>query len=129
MKLKSSPKYYINMAKLSLPERVRNDSYRECQETGEIVVFDEPMYLFSMRKKFIGSFGTDFRIFIDNRFICPLDYTLIVTMDFYHFYIPCSLIKENSIMPFLPLIKLFQYSYCSLHARFNIILCYPSKCL
>ena len=98
LKLKSSPKYYINMAKLSLPERVRNDSYRECQETGEIVVFDEPMYLFSMRKKFIGSFGTDFRIFIDNRFICPLDYTLITTMDFYHFYIPCRFIKENSIM-------------------------------
>ena len=98
LKLKSAPKYYINVSKLSLDERVRTDTYQECQETGELVFFDEPTYLFSLRKKFVGPYGTDFRIFIDNHFICPLDYTLILNVDFYHFYIPCSLIKSDSII-------------------------------
>ena len=98
LKLKSTPRYYINVAKLSLEDRVRSDTYQECQETGDIVFFDEPMYLFSLRRKFVGGFSTDFRIFIDNLFVCPLDYTLICTVDFFHFYIPCSIIKEDSII-------------------------------
>lgn len=93
------PRYYINIAKLNLEDRVRTDTYKECNETGEIVFFDEPNYVFSMKRRYSGDyFGTDFRIFIDGRFINPKLYAFITTMDFYHFYIPTKLIKEDSVI-------------------------------
>ena len=93
------PRYYVNIAKLNLEDRVRTDTYKECNETGEIVFFDEPNYVFSMKRRYSGDyFGTDFRIFIDGRFINPKLYAFITTMDFYHFYIPTKLIKEDSVI-------------------------------
>lgn len=98
LKLKSTPKYFINVAKLSLEDRVRMDTSRECEDTGEVVYFDEPHYLFSMNQKFIGPYQTDFRIFVDNYYLNPYIYTFLAVSDYFHFYIPCSLVKEDSMI-------------------------------
>ena len=117
LKMKGANKYYINVAKLSLEGRVRNDTYKECEDTGDIVYFDEPCYLFSLQNKFTGPYTIDFRMFIDNHFINPFQYTLIIAMDYYHFYIPCSLIKEDSI---IELDKYNEYDFTRFHTFENV---------
>lgn len=111
-RLDHCPRYYINVAKLSLDGRVRTDTYNECDVEGDIVFFDEPNYVFSLRRRYIPNtyFGSDFRIFIDGKFLSPKLYEFITTMDYYHFYIPTKYIKEDSV------IELERY----LEYRFNV---------
>lgn len=108
-RLDYAPRYYINIAKLNLEDRIRMDTYKECDESGEIVFFDEPNYVFSMKRRYVGNyFGTDFRIFIDGNFINPKLYAFITSMDFYHFYIPTRLVRPDSI---IELEKYREYSF------------------
>ena len=108
-RLDYAPRYYINIAKLNLEDRIRTDTYKECDESGEIVFFDEPNYVFSMKRRYAGDyFGTDFRIFIDGNFINPKLYAFITSMDFYHFYIPTRLVQPDSI---IELEKYREYSF------------------
>lgn len=99
-KMKYLPRYYVNVAKLDLPSRIRRNTEQEQDKIVDLFYFDEDNYLFSFSKSFIGTSGFDFRIFIDNYFISPYEYTYFPGADYYYFYIPTRLIKEDSIIEF-----------------------------
>ena len=99
-KMKYLPRYYVNVSKLDLSTRIRTDTSQEQDSIIDLHVFDEEMYLFSFSKKFIGTSGFDFRIFIDNLFVPMYQYSCFPGADYYHFYIPRRLINSNSIIEF-----------------------------
>lgn len=109
-KLRDTPKYYINMAKLSLEERLREDTLSDTDQfdESESLYFDEPHYIFSMRKKFVGGGVTEFRLFLDNVLLTEEDYVKTTTNDFYNFYIPTRLVTETSM---LEIEKIKEYTF------------------
>lgn len=99
-KMKYVPRYYVNVARLDLYPRIRRDTLMEQDKIVDMYYFDEDNYLFSFSKSFIGVSGFDFRIFIDNHFIPPYEYTYFPGADYHFFYIPTRLVKPDSIIEF-----------------------------
>ena len=96
-------KYYINIAKLSLDGRIRENNVPEMRENYDdtLQTFDEPMYVFSVRNTITGSniaHDIVFRMFIDNLYVDESVYYVMRTIDFFHIYIPTILITETSVI-------------------------------
>lgn len=98
LRMREKHKYYINVSKLDLVSRIRNDTYSEDQLINSAIIFNEPRYIISMRKSLLGGDHFEFRMFIDTKFISPTHYTIMETYDFYHFYIPTKEITQTSII-------------------------------
>lgn len=98
LRMREKHKYFINMSKLNLSSRVRTDTYQEDQLVNDVIFFDEPHYVISMRKSLLGGDNFGFRMFIDTRFLSPSQYTVMETYDFYHFYIPTRKVTATSII-------------------------------
>lgn len=107
-KLKGKMRHYIYMNKLDLTTRIRVDNGNECFPTPNVpfdvyrkdyteVTFPEERYLFSLPKSILGP-DEVFRFFIDNLAVMPNSYHLQADADWYHLYIPCSMITDNSIL-------------------------------
>ncbi len=100
LKLLGSPKYFIDVSKIDLSERIRRDTMTECDLVGDRMEFNEDRYLIRLRKKFVGADDMDFRVFIDNLCIRPSRYVFTYNTDFYLFYFPTDMIKPNSVIEF-----------------------------
>lgn len=100
LKLLNSPKYFIDVSKIDLDDRIRRNTNTECDLVGDRIEFNEDRYLIRLRKKFVGADDMDFRIFIDNICIRPTRYVMTYNTDFYLFYFPVDMIKPDSIIEF-----------------------------
>ena len=107
-KLKGKMRHYIYMNKLDLPSRVRKDNRNECffapsaslelyDDAYQIVTFPEERYLFSLPKAIFGP-DEEFRFYLDNLAVMPSLYHLQADADWYHLYIPCSMVTTESIL-------------------------------
>lgn len=115
LKLNATSKYCIDVSKIDLPERIRLDTKLECDPYGDIIYFEEPMYLFNIRKQFVGKEDMDFRLFIDNLCIRPSHYTISNNNDFYLFYIPVKMISDSSI------IEIEKYDQIKFSESFDVV--------
>jgi len=92
-------KFYLDMEKIDLSNRIRLDSSREEVDSGtKLVTFDEPRYVFAMNRHFVDTRSYGFRIFIDGYFQLDNTYTVLSGPNFYFIYIPVSKITETSMI-------------------------------
>jgi hypothetical protein len=94
-----SDKFYLDMEKIDLDNRIRRDSSREDVDSGTpIAEFDEDMYVFAMNRHYVDTRSYGFRIFIDGLFQLDNTYTILPGPNFYFIYIPASKITPTSMI-------------------------------
>lgn len=102
-------KFYLDMAKIDLSNRIRTDSINESLEPGQPdITFESPHYVFALNRHFVNTRQYDFRIFIDGYFQTVSEYTVLPGLDFYYIYIPVDKVSTNSVIE-IERFKLFMY--------------------
>lgn len=101
-------KYYVDVAKLSLKNRVRKDTSQEPIVEGTNYVFEEDHYVFAMNRRFLKKSRYDFRIWIDGFFLNKLNYHMELGLDYYYIYIPTRLVSDDSVLE-IERHKLFEF--------------------
>lgn len=92
-------KFYLDMEKIDLSNRVREDSSREDIDPGQnVVYFDEDMYVFAMNRHYVDTRSYGFRIFIDGLFQLDNTYVILPGPDFYFIYLPVDKVKSDSVI-------------------------------
>lgn len=94
----SAGKYFVYMEEIDLPSRVRMDTTKEDFDHGHDVYFEEEHYLFSINRSYLTHLHWGFRFFLDGLFVNSDNYIVIEGIDYYYFYFPTRLIKEDSIL-------------------------------
>lgn len=94
----SAGKYFIFMEEINLPSRVRMDTTKEDVDPGHPVYFDEEYYLFSINRSYLTHLHWGFRFFLDGLFLNDDSYVVREGMDYYYFYFPKRLFKEDSVL-------------------------------
>lgn len=108
LKLRNKIRLYIDMSKVNLESRIRHDTLTESNEMSPMEKhFDEPRYLISLRKSIFGP-NLAFRLYLDNYLLTPYQFKYYENIDWYHFYIPCDMIKEDSILE-IEKYRVFKY--------------------
>lgn len=93
-----SEKYYVDVSRLDLSIRLRDDTSLEPIVEGTNYVFKEPHYVFAMNRRFLKKSRYDFRIWIDGLFIRNEFYHMELGLDYYYIYIPIRLINKDSMI-------------------------------
>ena len=96
LKLKNTSKFYIDISKLDLTKRKRMSTISDVGEVGEAVNFDDMYYVFNIRKAFVNSPETEFRIYVDRVAISDEDIFTTYNKDHFLIYIRASIIKDDS---------------------------------
>lgn len=92
-------KFYLDMEKISLDNRIRTDNSREDIDPGQpIINFPEERYVFAMNRHYIDTRSYGFRIFIDGLFQVETAYEIIPGPNYYYIYIPTNLITDTSMI-------------------------------
>lgn len=106
-------KFYLDMEKIDLSNRLRKDTTMEVLDDGIVdSVFAEDMYVFAMNRHFVNTRTYGFRIFIDGYFQTTDNYAIIPGPDFYYIYLPTSKIKNNTVVE-IERYKLFSFESTS----------------
>lgn len=100
--------FYIDISKIDLSQRIREDTSKEFPNDVSFIKFDEPRYVFSLRTQFLNWGQHTLRVFLDGIFLNEQDYILIEALDYYYFYIPCSKVNPNSILD-IEKFKVYDY--------------------
>ena len=103
-----SEKYYIDITRLNLSIRIRQDTTEEPIVEGSHYVFSEPHYVFAMNRRFLKKSRYDFRIWVDGLFIRDEIYHMELGLDYYYIYIPTRLINVDSMIE-IERYKLFDF--------------------
>lgn len=93
-----SEKYYIDVTKISLEKRLRNDTTPEPIVKSSHYTFSEPYYVFAMNRRFLKKSRYDFRIWVDGLFLRNEFYHMELGLDYYYIYIPTKFIHEDSMI-------------------------------
>lgn len=106
-KLRGKMRHYVYMNKLDLSSRVRMDNTKErvpynineddYTDSFQEAVFDEPHYVFSLSKTIFG-IDEEFRFYLDNIALMQFDYHIQDDVNWYHVYIPCTKVNNDSIL-------------------------------
>lgn len=106
-KLKGKMRHYVYMNKLDLSTRIRMDNLNErvpynidaTAFTSSFIEkkFDEPHYVFSLSKSIFGP-DEEFRFHLDNIMLLQHEYYIQDDTDWYHVYIPCQKVTQESIL-------------------------------
>lgn len=92
-------KFYIDMTKIDLPSRIRNDTLSEKHDSEFTdIIFTEPHYVFAMNRHFLNVDSYAFRIFVDGFFQTEDSYTITSNLDYYYIYLPVAIIKKDTII-------------------------------
>jgi len=101
---KKSDGYYLDISKIDLSTRYRENNYTEIIDDNLREVFNEPRYVFIFRNEF-NSESLNLRFFIDGILYIP---DKVYKTDKYEFfYIPITLINANSIVEIEKVNKIF----------------------
>ena len=104
-----SDKFYLDMEKIDLSDRIRQDSSNEDIDSGvSIAYFKEDMYVFAMNRHFVDTRAYSFRIFIDGLFQIEPDYVVLPGPNYYYIYLPVSKITPTSMIE-IERYKLFTF--------------------
>ena len=102
-------KFYLDMEKLDLSNRIRKNTNSENLDSGITnITFDEDRYVFAMNRHFVNTRSYGFRIFIDGLFQYEENYVILPGPNFYYIYIPTSLIKPDTVIE-IERYKLFSF--------------------
>ncbi len=94
-----SDKFFLDMEKIDLTNRIRRDSSREEIDAGTpVVTFNEDRYVFAMNRHYVETRKYGFRIFIDGYFQLDNTYTILSGPNFYFIYIPVDKIKPTTMI-------------------------------
>lgn len=106
-KLRGKMRHYVYMNKLDLTSRIRmnnnnervpyNVDKKEFGDSFHEAIFGEPHYVFSLSKAVFGP-EEEFRFFLDNKALLQFDYYIQDDVDWYHVYIPCSKVTNESVL-------------------------------
>lgn len=86
--------YYLDISKIDLSSKLREDNFSEIHNPIKQEIFDEPRYIFIFRNEFSDEFY-HLRFFIDGILYVPDKAYKDSKYEYY--YIPTSLVKPNSI--------------------------------
>lgn len=87
--------YYLDVSKIDLSTKLRDDNFSEIQDPESQEIFNEQRYIFIFRNEFNADFY-NLRFFIDGIFYVPDKAYKDPKYEYY--YIPTSLIKTDSII-------------------------------
>ena len=102
-------KFYLDMEKIDLSNRIRIDSTLENTDEDILdIKFDQDMYVFAMNRHFVNTRTYGFRIFIDGYFQDQNTYTILPGPDYYYLYLRANRVKKNSVIE-IERYKLFSF--------------------
>lgn len=91
-----SNKFYMNMSKMDLPNKIRLDTSNELPNN--ITTFDRPHYVFILRTPFTKYQSYELKLFLDGKYLYNEDRFIVNDSDFFYVYIPTDIVKPDSLL-------------------------------